>query len=111
MGGGHARRLGLGHPDVFASCGMFSSGEGFPTVTADMDFSSLLSDAEKFNSCMDVVIVACGDADPRYDHTLSQVRAYQEKGFNIAFNEYKGQHEWNVWRYCAKDFVKRLFRK
>ncbi len=111
MGGGHARRLGLGHPDVFASCGMFSSGECFPTVTADMDFSALLSDAEEFNRCMDVVVVACGDADPRYEQTCAEVRAYQEKGFNITFTGYKGQHEWNVWRYCAKDFVKRLFRR
>lgn len=111
MGGGHARRLGLGHPDIFANCGMFSSGECFPTITDDMDFTELLSDAEKFNAYMDTVMVACGDADPRYDRTLSEVKAYQDKGFNIAFIGYTGQHEWNVWRYCGKDFVKRIFRK
>lgn len=111
MGGGHARRLGLGHPDVFANCGMFSSGECFPTITDDMDFTELLSDAEAFNAYMDEVVVACGNADPRYDRTLSEVRAYQDQGFAIDFMEYQGQHEWNVWRYCAKDFVKRIFRK
>ena len=110
MGGGHARRLGLGNPDVFANCGMFSSGECFPTKTDDRDFSELLSDAEKFNTYMDVVTVACGDADPRYDRTKQQVEEYINKGFNIEFKGYKGQHEWNVWRYCAKDFVKKIFR-
>ena len=111
MGGGHARRLGLGHPDVFANCGIFSSGECFPTVTDDMDFSQLLSDADRFNEYMDVVTVACGDADPRFDNTLAQVSEYINKGFNIRFKAYKGQHEWNVWRYCAKDFVKEIFRE
>jgi len=111
MGGGHARRLGLGHADIFANCGMFSSGECFPTVTDDMDFTELLSDAEKFNDYMDVIVVACGNADPRFDRTLLEVSAYQEKGFHIEFIEYIGQHEWNVWRYCAKDFVKKIFRK
>lgn len=111
MGGGHARRLGLGHPDVFANCGMFSSGECFPTVTEDRDFSQLLSDAEKFNSYMDVITVACGDADPRFDQTYSQVSEYINKGFNIEFIGYQGQHEWNVWRYCAKDFVKKIFKE
>jgi len=110
MGGGHARRLGLLHADVFANCGMFSSGECFPIKTEDMDLSDLFSDAQKFNEYMDVVTVACGDADPRYDLTKEQVSNYIEKGFNIEFIGYKGQHEWNVWRYCAKDFVKKIFK-
>lgn len=110
MGGGHARRLGLKHPDVFANCGIFSSGECFPTKTDDMDLTELLSDAEKFNDYMDIVTIACGDADPRYDQTKEQVSVYIDKGFNIEFKGYKGQHEWNVWRYCAKDFVKKLFK-
>lgn len=111
MGGGHARRLGLGHSDIFANCGMFSSGECFPIITEDMDFTELLSDAKAFNDYMDVVVVACGDADPRYDRTLSEVSTFQEKEFHVEFISYKGQHEWNVWRYCGKDFVKRIFRK
>ena len=37
-----------------------------------MDFSGLLADATKFNEYMDVVMVACGDADPRYDRTYEQ---------------------------------------
>ncbi len=111
MGGGHARRLGLGHPEIFSNVGMFSSGECFPTVTADRDFSKLLSNAEEFNNYMDVVTVACGDADPRYDQTNEDVSKYIDKGFDIEFIGYQGQHEWNVWRYCAKDFVKKIFKE
>ena len=111
MGGGHARRLGLGHPEVFANCGIFSSGECFPTVADGFDITELLSDPKHFNEYMDVVTVACGDADPRYDRTLAEVSVYIDKGCNIEFVGYKGQHEWNVWRYCAKDFVKKIFRK
>ncbi len=31
--------LVFGHPELFANVGIFSSGECFPTVTEDMDFS------------------------------------------------------------------------
>ena len=110
MGGGHARRLGFGHPDVFANAGLFSSGECFPIVTEDMDFSDLFSDQKKFNELMDVVYVTCGESDPRYDKTCSDLKPLQQKGFNIEFKGYQGQHEWNVWRYSAKDFVKKLFK-
>jgi len=111
MGGGHARRLGFLHTDVFANVGLFSSGECFPTVTYDIDLTELFSDAEKFNELMDVVFVTCGDADPRYDQTVADLKPIQERGLNIEFKGYKGQHEWNVWRPSAKDFVKKLFRK
>lgn len=110
MGGGHARRLGLAHPDVFANVGMFSSGECFPTKTYDVDFTELFSDKDKFNEYMDVVYVTCGDADPRYDKTVADLKPLQESGLNIEFKGYKGQHEWNVWRYSAKDFIKKLFK-
>ncbi len=111
MGGGHSRRIGFLHPDVFANVGLFSSGEHFPTVTYDCDFTELFSDTEKFNKAYDVVMVACGYADPRFEETLTDVQAWQEKGLNIEFVPYVGQHEWNVWRYCAKDFCKKIFKK
>lgn len=111
MGGGHARRLGLGHPDVFANVGMFSSGECFPLVTEDMDFRPLFSDKDKFNEYMDVVYVTCGDADPRYDKTCADLKPLQDAGFRVEFQGYQGQHEWNVWRYSGKDFVKKIFKQ
>ena len=111
MGGGHARRLGLGHPDIFANVGMFSSGECFPIKTEDMDFTDIFSNKDRFNDMMDVVYVTCGDADPRYDKTVEDLKPLQDRGFNIEFKGYQGQHEWNVWRYSAKDFVKKLFHK
>ncbi len=111
MGGGHTRRIGFNHPDYFANVGIFSSGECFPTVTSDSDWTELFTDVEKFNSLFDYVVVACGDADLRYDKTYADVTPYIEKGLNIEFKGYKGQHEWNVWRYCAKDFVQKIFKK
>lgn len=110
MGGGHARRIGLGHPDLFASVGMFSSGECFPIQTEDMDFSALFSDPQRFNEQMDVVLVTCGESDPRYDKTCADLQPLLDRGFHIEFRGYQGQHEWNVWRASAKDFVRKLFR-
>ncbi|MBR2808669.1 MAG: hypothetical protein IKE33_00345 [Erysipelotrichaceae bacterium] len=110
MGGGHTRRVVFGHTDLFANVGIFSSGELFPTVVEDTDFHGVFDSAEKFNSLMDVCFITCGDADPRYDETYRQVSELQEKGYNIEYKGYQGQHEWNVWRYCFKDFAKKIFK-
>ena len=109
MGGGHVRRLVFGHPELFANVGIFSSGECFPIKTEDMDFSELFSDAKRFNAAMDVVYITCGEADSRYDQTVADLKPLQDQGFHIQFQGYLGQHEWNVWRYSAKDYVKKLF--
>ena len=109
MGGGHARRCGLGHTDVFANVGLFSSGEGFPIKKADFDFTELFSDSKKFNEHMKTVFVSCGDVDPRIEYTEPEVKALIEKGFNLEFKAYRGKHEWNVWRASARDFIKKIF--
>ncbi len=111
MGGGHSRRIAFCHPELFANVGLFSSGERFPTTAADYDFGPLLNDVEKFNELFDVAFVTCGDADLRYDETEAQVNEYIAKGLKLQFKGYQGQHEWNVWRYCAKDFVQMIFKK
>ena len=78
-------KLVFGHPELFANVGIFSSGECFPTVTEDMDFSKLFSDAAQFNESMDVVYITCGEADPRYDRTTADLRPLQDQGFKIEF--------------------------
>jgi len=111
MGGGQAKQIAFSHTDVFANLGQFSSASGFVVEGGVPDYSELFSSPEYFASRMRVTFVTCGTHDPRLKYTSEQVKQYIERGFNIEFNVYSGYHEWNVWRFSARDFMKRLFRK
>lgn len=114
MGGGQARHLAHGHPEIFRNVGVFSSGQGFlvsgNSQNVEFDYSELFSSPEHYNSVMDVTFVACGEKDMRSEYTGPQVRELTEKGYNVIYREYPGDHEWNVWRAAAKDFIQMIFK-
>lgn len=129
-GGGQARSIGHGYPEVFANLGQFSCGGGFsvegistvsggfslgPGGTARRNpyedkYIELFKTPEHFNETMDVTFIACGTDDPRHKYTEPQVNELREKGYNIEYACYPGYHEWDVWRYSARDFMMRLFK-
>ncbi len=114
MGGGQARHLAHGHPEVFRNVGVFSSGQGFMvrgnSQNVEFDYSDLFSTPEHYNSVMDVTFVACGEKDMRSEYTAPQVEELAQKGYNVVYRAYPGDHEWNVWRAAAKDFVRMIFK-
>jgi len=129
-GGGQARQIVHCHPDVIANLGQFSSGAGFRVegiTTVEGGFYlngdgkivrnpnedtiiELFKTPEHYNDIMDVTFVTCGTSDPRHKFTEPQVNEFREKGYNIEYACYPGYHEWDVWRYSARDFMKRLFK-
>lgn len=113
MGGGQARHLAHGHPEIFRNVGIFSSGQGL-SVSSDLphmafDYSGLFATPEHYNSTMDVTFVACGEKDFRSEYTAPQIAELTGKGYHIIYREYPGDHEWNVWREAAKDFLQFIF--
>ena len=113
LGGSHARHAAHRHPDVFAHLGVFSSGAGFK-ISGDVmgtpfDYSDLFATPEHYNSVMKTTFISCGTEDMRHVYTSEQVRELQDRGYNITYHTYPGDHEWNVWRCSARDFVKTLF--
>jgi enterochelin esterase-like enzyme len=114
MGGGQARLIAHRHPDVFANLGQFSSGSGFAVQFESMygpaDFSELFATPEHYNEIMKLTFVSCGTDDPRHGYTSVQVKELADRGYNVSYHTYPGHHEWNVWRYSARDFMKLLFR-
>ena len=129
-GGGQTRQITNSHPEVFANMGQFSSGAGFteegistvpgglafgvdgkPAARFENKFGELFATPEHYNATMDVTFVTCGTEDPRHKYTEPQVREFVEKGYNIEYASYRGGHEFVVWRYSARDFMMRLFKK
>lgn len=64
---------------------------------------------EHYNSTIDVTFVACGEKGFRSEYTAPQIAESAEKGDHIIYGEYPGDHEWNVWRKSAKDFLQLIF--
>jgi len=114
MGGGISRHLAHTYPEVFANMGIFSSGQGFMVAGESQgwvfDYTELFKTPEFYNSVMDITFVACGTEDMRHPYTKTQAEELTEKGYNVEYHAYPGDHEWNVWRLAARDFIMKLFK-
>ena len=128
-GGSMARQIAHGHPECFANLGQFSCGGGFsvagittvqggflllPNGTLQASggprYDELFASPEHYNSTMKVTFITCGTDDPRHKYTEPQVQELIDKGYNFEYACYPGYHEWDVWRYSARDYMMRLFK-
>jgi len=114
MGGGQAREIAHTYPEVFANMGQFSSGAGFvvegESLYGHYDYSELFKTPEHYNSLMKLTFISCGLDDPRHAYTSVQCKELMDKGYNVEYHVYPGDHEWNPWRQSARDLMKELFR-
>jgi len=117
MGGGQSFYVGLESLDVFGSVGIFSSGifggirnPSGSTFDAEKEIPGLLSKSADFNKKLDLFYISCGEGDMRIEHTKKAVATMKEKGLNVAFNSFPGDHEWQVWRKSLHDFASRVFK-
>ena len=128
-GGSMSRQIAHGYPEYFANLGQFSCGAGFAvegisTVEGtlgfpksltqtpyDAKYAELFKDPQSYNETMDVTFITCGTDDPRHQYTQPQVAELVEKGYNLEYAYYPGYHEWDVWRFSARDYMKRIFKK
>lgn len=130
-GGGVARQIAHNNPQLFASLGQFSSGGGFAvdgvttipggyilkegklieaTEVVAPKYDELFQSPEHYNSLMKCTFITCGTDDPRHKYTEPQVKEFIEKGYNFEYACYPGYHEWDVWRFSARDYMMRLFK-
>jgi enterochelin esterase family protein len=110
MGGGQTVSIGLTHPDVFHSIGVFSAGLNGAQDPLKQ-FSDLLSNPEVSNKKMKVIWVACGKGDTtalqgskRLDEMLTNNQ------IKHTYVETEGVHEWKVWRFSLQEFAQLLFK-
>ena len=104
MGGGQALNFGLGHLDVFAWVGGFSSA---PNTKPP---EQLVPDTAKAAQMLKLLWLSCGDRDGLF-HISQRTHAYL-KGRNVPHTWHvpAGTHDFAVWRSDLYHFAQRIFR-
>lgn len=115
MGGGQAVRIGLGHPDLFASVGSLSGGAGGrpgagPNAPRPEGIAKALADPAAFNAKMQLFWIGCGQQDGGHAGAKDCHEALEKAGVSHVWFETPGFHEWQFWRRSLNDLAPRLFR-
>ena len=117
FGGGQSWSIGLKHPEVFSSIGIFSSGMfggvgagAYAPFSVESQLPELLADPAAFNAAHDVFYMSCGLGDPRIEHTRKAAEALKAAGAKVHFTAWPGGHEWQPWRKSLHEFVQLLFK-
>lgn len=112
MGGGQAVRIGLGHPDLFASVAALSGGAaGGANGSRPDGIARALADPAAFNARTKLLWIGSGREDGGYARTKETHEALERAGVPHAWFETAGGHEWGVWRQSLRDLAEKLFRK
>jgi enterochelin esterase family protein len=120
MGSMQTSFIGLTHPDLFSSLGIFSGFLHDIVQGTNMDMVkrspsanehlALFEDPERFDREFDVFFRAVGDHDPFIDNFLEDDKICEKAGIRQVRNIYTGSHDWNVWRECIRDFATLIFK-
>lgn len=120
MGSMQTSQTTLANPDMFGYAGVFSGFVGAFKIgqeKPDMSYLQELDDKEKFQKDFKVFFRACGETDfVALDRFEKDRQMFREKGLSpeecpVHIEKmYHGEHEWNVWRMCLRDFAQYLFR-
>jgi len=104
MGGGQALNFGLGHLDVFASVGGFSSAPNTQSA------AQLLADAKAANRQLALLYLSCGNQDGLINVSQNFHRTLKEQGIQHVWNVDGHGHDRESWAENLYHFSQRLFR-
>ena len=108
MGGGQATQIGLGHLDLFAWVGVFSSGQAQNFETR---YKALLDDPKATNERLKLLFIGVGKTDPGYARVKQFAEMLTAHKIQNVYWETEGAHVWPVWRRCLVETASRLFQK
>ena len=105
MGGGQSLNFGLGHMDVFAYVGGFSSAPNTRRA------AQLIPDVDKVKKENKLLWMVCGGADGLMGNS-TQLKAFcDENGIPCTLINYpEGQHNFVVWKYGLYNFAQLIFK-
>lgn len=110
MGGFQTQQTAFKYPEYFASAGLFSA--HFQTENPSLRCEEMLADKDKFNETFDLIFAGAGEFEQVCEYNRETFRHLRESGINnLVFFATPGYHDWHVWRYCAREFLKLLFRR
>ena len=107
MGGGQAMRIGLNHPELFASIGLFSP--ALRNLDVAKDYDGRLADAAAINKSLHLLWIGVGQDDSLHDPVKASRDKLEAAGIRHVWIESDGGHVWTVWRKYLVDFASRLF--
>lgn len=119
FGSYHSKITVLSNTDVFSSLGVWSGGIGYTSVNsatlfsglAPYDFTHIFESKESFNSHLKLLYIGYGDEEEAFVKANTQPAAdLISKEYNVVHQTFPGFHEWNVWRRCAFEMCKLLFK-
>ena len=105
MGGGQSLNFGLGHMDVFAYVG------GFSSAPNTMRAAQLIPDVDKVKKENKLLWMVCGGADGLMNNS-AQLKAFcDEKGIPCTLINYPDEgHNFVVWKYGLYNFAQLIFK-
>jgi enterochelin esterase-like enzyme len=105
MGGGQSLNFGLGHMDVFAYVGGFSSAPNTQRA------AQLIPDVEKVKKENKLLWMVCGGADGLMNNS-AQLKAFcDENGIPCTLINYPNEgHNFVVWKYGLYNFAQLIFK-
>ena len=105
MGGGQSLNFGLGHMDVFAYVG------GFSSAPNTMRAAQLIPDVDKVKKENKLLWMVCGGADGLLFNSTQLKEFCDEKGIPCTLIKYpEGQHNFVVWKYGLYNFAQLIFK-
>ena len=111
MGGGQAFVIGMRHLEMFSAIGEFSSGL---LSDSSWDYSKYgiksIDTPAKVNSMLDMLWIACGTKDSRWEGHLEFHQMLEKKGIVHKYHHSNHGHEWQFWREQLRDFAAALFQ-
>ena len=118
-GGGTAFTVGMNNLATFATVAEFSTGMFGGTgavatapTAVDPEFivPGVLKNGPAMAKQLKLLYMSCGTEDPRIRYQRETSATLAKSGYAPVFMEFKGAHQWKVWRYSLHDFAPRLFR-
>lgn len=105
MGGGQTQQTVMKYPEIFGSAGIFSM---FFSLGDKVE--ACKDNPEKFNNDFDLLFYGEGEYEPVCENNTKILRDLSAKGFKSVHYSVPGYHVWDVWRYCAREFISRLWK-
>ena len=105
MGGGQSLNFGLGHMDVFAYVGGFSSAPNTQRA------AQLIPDVEKVKKENKLLWMVCGGADGLLNNSAQLKKFCDDNGIPCTLINYPdGKHDFVVWKYGLYNFAQLIFK-
>ena len=109
MGGFQTQEVVFRHPDVFANLAMLS-GTLLKKYEGD-DYTAIFEDPQVFKNDFGVFFLSMGSEEKSLiENNLSLAEELRAKGVDVKTFITPGYHEWEVWRYSIREFLKFAFQ-